>query len=172
MENLIDVIADRWSVRSFSDRKVEQEKVDLIMRAGNLAPTAMDRQPQRILAITGKEALERLMGCKGQRFGETLAFVVCYDAQECCNLEDGRSSGIMDASIVGTHMMLEAASLGVGSVWALRFDPQAVRREFGLPESVVPAFVLSMGYPAGDAQPNPRHFQRKEIGQTVTVMDN
>lgn len=59
----------------------------------------------------------------------------------------------MDASIVGTHMMLEAENLGLGSVWVLLFDPQKVRREFELSENIRPHFILAVGYPSSTATP-------------------
>ena len=59
----------------------------------------------------------------------------------------------MDASVVGTHMMLEAEDLGLGSVWVLLFDPGKVRDAFGIPDHIHPHFILAVGYPAADAAP-------------------
>ena len=65
----------------------------------------------------------------------------------------------MDAAIVTTHMMLAAASLGVGTTWVMHFDPVAMRKEFALPVQYEAVALLVMGYPAADAQPAPAHEQ-------------
>ena len=73
----------------------------------------------------------------------------------------------MDVGIVTTHMMLMAASLGVGTTWVMHFDPAAVRTEFALPENFVPTAILVMGYPAADAAPAPAHSEKKSMEELV-----
>ena len=73
----------------------------------------------------------------------------------------------MDVGIVTTHMMLMAASLGVGTTWVMHFDPAAVRTEFSLPENFVPTAILVMGYPAADAAPAPAHSEKKAMDELV-----
>src|SRR5690606_8491368 len=126
-------------VRKFSNKKVEQEKVDLILQAGNVAPTACNRQPQKIYALQSEESLSTLQKCKFSHFNETLAFIVCYDSSECWERDiDGKNSGDIDASIVATHMMLEAWEVGIGSTWIMHFIPEAIIEEFKLPENIIP----------------------------------
>lgn len=169
--DFITLANSRFSVRSFSDKKVEQEKIDLILRAGQVAPTACNYQPQKIYVIQSAEALKTLQKCKRAHFGETLAFLVCYDSSLCWTREyDGKSSGEVDASIVATHMMLEAWELGIGSTWMMHFIPEAVIREFNLPDSVVPVCILVMGYPAQEAAPIALHSMKKELKDMVTVL--
>lgn len=74
---------------------------------------------------------------------------------------DGKSSGDIDASIVDTHMMLEAWELGIGSTWIMHFITEAVISEFNLPDNVVPVCILVMGYPAHDAVPSAQHGIKK-----------
>ena len=113
--DFITLAASRFSVRSFSDRKIEQEKITSILRAGQATPTACNRQPQKIYVLQSAQALETLQKCKYSHFGETLAFLVCYDSSLCWTRDfDGKASGEIDASIVATHMMLEAWQLGIG----------------------------------------------------------
>ena len=169
--DFITLANSRFSVRSFSDKKVEQEKIDLILRAGQVAPTACNKQPQKIYVIQSIEALETLQKCKHAHFGESLAFLVCYDASLCWTREyDNKASGDIDASIVATHMMLQAWELGIGSTWIMHFNPEAVMHEFDLPESVVPVCILVMGYPAQEAVPSVLHNTKKELKDIVTVL--
>ncbi len=169
--DFLTLASNRFSVRRFSDRKVEQEKTDLILRAGQVAPTACNNQPQKIYVLQSAEALETLQKCKSSNFGETLAFLVCYDSGSCWTREfDGKASGDIDASIVATHMMLEAWELGIGSTWIMHFDPEAVITEFSLQENEVPVCILVMGYPAREAVPSALHSRKKNLKDMVTYL--
>ncbi|MFA7636961.1 MAG: nitroreductase family protein [Monoglobales bacterium] len=169
--DFIKLAEKRYSVRKFSDRKVEQDKLDLILRAGHVAPTACNIQPQRIYVIQSDKALEKLQKCKKSYFGETLAILICVDRNACWKREyDGKSSGDVDAAIVTTHMMLEAYELGIGSTWVMHFDPEAVRAEFGIPGHEDPVSLLVMGYAAPDATPSVFHVQKKDLKEIVTVL--
>lgn len=167
--NFFELAGKRYSLRQFSPRKVEKEKIDRILEAGRLAPTACNNQPQRILVLESEEALAKLKKCTSFHFNAPLAFIVCYDREESWKRGyDGKEFGDIDASIVGTHLMMEAADLGVGTTWVGYFDPAAVVREFSLPENIIPVAVFPAGYPAEGAGPNKeRHFSRKPIKQTV-----
>ncbi|MDD3242859.1 MAG: nitroreductase family protein [Eubacteriales bacterium] len=170
--NFLELAAARWSVRKFEQRPVEPEALEQILRAGQLAPTACNLQPQRVLVITGEVALARLRKCTKCHFDAPAALLVCYDKDECWKREyDGKSSGDIDASIVTTHMMLAAASLGVGSTWVMYFIPEAVREEFSIPDHLEPTALLVLGYPAPDAKPAPGHAARRPLEET-TVRDS
>ena len=166
---LLQLLKARYSVRKFDARPLEKETLGKILQAGMLAPTAKNLQPQRILVLEGEEALAKVDRCTAYRFGATAVLLVCYDREACWKRErfDGKPSGETDAAIVTTHMMLEAASLGVGTTWVMHFDPAAVRREFALPAAYEPAALLVMGYPAPDAQPSPTHGQYAPAEQLI-----
>lgn len=167
--NFLQLAEERFSVRSFARKPVEQEKIDVILRAGQVAPTACNLQPQKILVIQSDEALERYRKCTVCHFNAPLAILTCYDKNLCWKREyDGKISGDIDASIVTTHMMLEAANLGIGSTWIMHFIPEAIREEFQLPENYEPVSLLAMGYPAEDAKPYPKHTDIKQLNDTVS----
>jgi len=169
--NFIQLAEERYSVRKFTDRSVEQDKVDLILKAGQIAPTACNNQPQRAYVIQSPEALKKLQKCKTSHFGETLAILVCYDTEACWKREyDGKSSGDVDAAIVTTHMMFEAQELGIGSTWVMHFIPEAVRAEFEIPDHEEPVSLLVMGYAAADAKPAVLHTQKKVLSETMTIL--
>ncbi len=159
---------ERYSVRKFSDKEVEREKLDAILEAGRCAPTAVNNQPQRVLVIESAEALEKLKKCTPCHFSAPLALLVCYDnAASWKRNFDGYDMGAVDAAIVTTHMMLEAADLGLGTTWVGYFDPAAVRREYELPDYLVPVAILPLGYPAEDAAPSPYHEKFLAPGETI-----
>jgi nitroreductase len=169
--DFIKLAEERFSVRKFSDRQVEQEKLDLILKAGQVAPTACNNQPQRIYVLQSHEALEKLQKCKKSHFGETLAILICVDTKACWKREyDGKTSGDTDAAIVTTHMMLAAWELGIGSTWVMHFIPEAVRAEFEIPDHEEPISLLVMGYVATDAKPSAFHMKKKDLKEIVTVL--
>lgn len=169
--DFLKLAENRFSVRAFSDRKIEHNVIEKILKAGQVAPTACNFQPQRIFVIESEEALEKLRKCTMSHFHAPLALLVCYDRSECWKREyDGKSSGDIDASIVCTHMMLEAASLGVGSTWVMHYIPEAVRVEFELPDSLESTALLVMGYPKEGAMPSLLHSKNKPITDTVKFL--
>ncbi len=166
--NFLDLAAERYSVRKFKDKPIEQESIDKILTAAQIAPTGCNYQPQRILVINNEEALTRLKDCTRCHFDAPCAMLVCYNKEECWTRPyDGNQSGIVDASIVTTHMMLEAWELGVGSTWVMHFNPFKMCEVFNIPENIEPVALLVMGYPADDAEPNERHTQFRPIEETV-----
>ena len=169
--DFLQLAADRYSVRSFTGEPVAADALAKILRAGALAPTACNNQPQRILVINDDASREKLYRCTKSHFHAPTALLVCYDRARCWTREyDGKTSGDIDASIVATHMMLEAASLGVGSTWVMHFIPEAVREEFALPDNFEPTALLVMGYPAPDAKPYPGHAQCRPDGEMIAYL--
>ena len=170
--SFLDLAEKRFSVRQFNGVKVEREKIDLILRAGQVAPTACNNQPQKIFVMNGEDSLTRLKKCTQCHFNGPLAILVCSDTGVCWKRPfDGKSSADVDASIVTTHMMLEAAELGIGSTWVMFFEPDKIKAEFNLPENCEPISLLVMGYAANDARPSPRHGSVKPLSETVTFLD-
>ncbi len=169
--DFLELSESRFSVREFADKKVEREVTEKILRAGQLAPTACNFQPQRIFVIESQAALAKLGKCTKSHFHAPLAMLVCFDKNECWKREyDGKLSGDIDASIVCTHMMLEAAALGVGSTWVMHYIPEAVKKEFELADDLETTALLVMGYPKEGITPNPMHFKSKPIGDTVKYL--
>ncbi len=165
------VLNKRYSCRKFADREVEQEKIDKILQAARIAPTAVNRQPQRVYVIKSKEALEAVKQCTRFSFDAPLNFLLCYDKNASWKRGcDKLDSGFIDASIAGTYMMLAAQDLGLGSTWVGSFDPIKTAEAFELPENIIPAAFFPMGYPAEDAVPADMHFKRSNTEDFVTVL--
>ena len=168
----IDLARERYSVRKFSDRPVEQEKLDCILEAALVAPSAKNDQAWRIYVARSEEALAKLNGLSRCIFGAPVVLVIGYDTTEEWHnpLEEGIHSGDQDASIVATHAMLEAWELGVGSIWVNLFPNTQTARELGLPETFVPVCLMPMGYAAEDAAPSPRHEAHRPIDELVSYL--
>ena len=164
MATFMELAADRYSVRSYSQRAVEPEKMAQVLEAGRLAPTASNKQPQRIMVITEADGLAKVDQCTPCRFKAPAVILICYDKDACWKRDfDGAASGETDASIVTTHMMLAAHELGLGTCWVMYFDPAKTSELFALPENIIPAAMLPIGYPAENADPAKQHFKRWNI---------
>ncbi|GKU23901.1 nitroreductase [Clostridium folliculivorans] len=166
--NFIELAKERYSVRNFDSRKVEKEKLDLILEAGRIAPTAANLQPQRILVVESDEAVAKLKDCTIYSFNAPMALIVCADKNEAWKRKyDEKVHTDIDGSIVATHMMLQSAELGLGTTWVGHFDPTAVIKAFNIPENFVPICIFPLGYPSNDSKPNSNHEKRREISETV-----
>ena len=140
--DFLSLAKKRYACRKYAPAKVEQEKLDIILEAGRVAPTGANRQPQRLIVVRSQEGMERLARCTRD--------IVCADTGEAWTRKyDGKTIGDIDASIVTDHMMLAAASLGLDTLWICMFKPEAVREEFRLPEHVEPVNILLIGYGIG-----------------------
>lgn len=164
----LQLAKERYSMRKFSDRKIEKEKLDLILEAGRISPTAVNFQPQRILVIDTEENLAKLKSCTPYHFHAPLALLVCYDSTVSWKRSyDNKDMGEVDSSIVATQMMLEAVELGLGSTWVGHFDPVCIRTSFDIPEHFIPVALLPIGYPGENCAPHPLHEKRFDIDHTV-----
>lgn len=149
--DFITLAKQRCSIRSYKDRKVEQEKLDLILEAAHAAPTAANLQPVRILVVQSEEGLSRI-GKAANTYGAPLAIIVCADHNKAwVRPFDRKQTGDIDASILTDHMMLQATALGLGSVWICYFKPDVLKAEFQLPDHLEPINILAIGY--GDEAP-------------------
>ncbi len=176
--DFMEISKKRVTVRKFAQTPVEKEKVQKILEAGRWSPTAVNAQPRRILVLDTPESLAKVSefctfgynqkyvdlskecddtahGKINLYYGAPLVLFVAYDKDVCWkHPQSGKSSGATDATIVATHMMLEAASLDLGSVWISYFDEDKARKLLYLPENWQPVCMLYIGYPAKDFIPN------------------
>ena len=163
-----DLAARRYSARKFTSRKVENEKLEKILEAGRIAPTAANKQPQRILIIQSDEGLAK--AAKGARYYDApLLLLVCADKNEAwVRNYDQRDTCDIDASIITDHMMLEATDLGLDTLWMTWFDPQIIRSEFSIPENLKVVNLLAIGYNGTPPLSPERHSEtRKSLSETV-----
>jgi len=164
----LELMKERYSVRSFKTQPIDEEKLAHVLEAGRIAPTACNNQPQRIMVITGPSELANVDKCTPCRFNAPAVLLVCYDKTECWKRSfDGAISGQVDASIVTTHMMLAAQEEGLGSCWVMYFDPAKTVKLFDLPENIVPVAMMPIGYPAEDAAPADLHYQRTTLEEIL-----
>ena len=159
---------ERYSVRKFQDKKLEKEVIDKIIQCGHVAPTGCNFQPHRILVLNSNESIEKLKKCTKCHFDAPNAMIICYNKDESWTRRyDGAISAPVDASIVTTHMMLMAHSLGVGTCWVMSFNPTALISEFEIPSNLTPLAIMVMGYPHSEATPLDMHYKTRPLGEVV-----
>ena len=167
--NFLDIAKTRFSVRKYTDKKVEAEKLDQILNAAHVAPTAANLQPVRLLVIQQEEGLKKISKAANLH-GAPLAILVCADHSKAWKRPfDGKKTTDIDASILTDHMMLQATELGLGTVWVCYFKPDVIKKEFELPEKLEPVNILVIGYPNEEsADINRFETQRIKMEQLVT----
>lgn len=166
-----DVVKNRYSCKKYSDKAVPQEKLTAILEAGRLAPTAKNLQEQHIYVLQTEDMLQRIDKLTPCRYGAPVVLVVAFDKDNVFTYPGGqRDSGVEDAAIVATHLVLAAANEGVDSCWLNFFDPAQAAQELGLPENEEVLMLLDLGYAAEGAGPLPNHNSRKPLSETVTYL--
>ncbi len=163
-----EVVRERYSCKKFGPGQVGPEKLGAILEAGRLAPTAKNLQEQRIYVIQSEEGLAKIDSLTPCRYGAPTVLTVAFDKNSVFTYPGGkRDSGVEDATIVATHMILAAAAEGVDSCWINFLDPEKTAEALGLPENEEVLMVMDLGYAAPGAGPLPNHSSRKPLSETV-----
>ena len=166
-----EVIRARYSCKKYGDRKVAPEKIQAILEAGRMAPTAKNLQEQHVYVIQSAEGLAKIDEVTPCRYGAQTVLVVAFDKTNVFTYPGGkRDSRIEDASIVATHMILAAADEGVDSCWLNNFDPDKLASSLGLPENEEILMAMDLGYAAEGTGPLPNHSSRKPLTETVSYL--
>lgn len=166
--DFLTIAKSRYSVRNYNKKKVEKEKLDKILEAAHVAPTAANLQPVRLLVVQEEKGLAKI-GKAANIYNAPLAIIVCSDHSIAWKRPfDGKQTVDIDASILTDHMMLEASQLGLGSVWVCYFKPDIIKNEFNLPDTLEPINILAIGY--SDEQPaNPERHATQRISLSELV---
>ena len=166
-----EVVKSRYSCKKYSARQVEPEKLQALLEAGRLAPTAKNLQEQHVYVLQSADALAKIDAVTPCRYGAPTVLVVAFDSSNVFTYPGGkRDSGAEDSAIVATHMILAAADEGIDSCWVNFFDPEKLAEILGLPENEEVLMVMDLGYAAEGAGPLPNHTSRKALEETVSYM--
>lgn len=166
------VIQNRYSCRAFSARAVEQEKVDRILEAGRIAPTAVNKQPIHVWAVSNPDTLEAIKGVTRSNYGAPLLLVVgCRPADAWVRRYDGKNGAEVDASIVATYLMLAAENEGLATLWVGSFDPASLKDILPGKDGYELVAMINVGYPSEGSGPSAMHGSRVEMGAFVTRVE-
>ena len=168
-----DVVRDRYSCRQFdSSKPVEDEKLDKILEAGRLAPTAKNVQPVKIWVLKSEDALTKIRSVMPFKWAETPVVLAVGGTTEGAFVRpsDGRNFQDVDSSIIATHIMLAVEAVGLGTTWVGFFDEPKTKELFPEMKDYDLVALFPIGYPANDAQPSDRHTLRKAKAEMVKYL--
>lgn len=166
------VIQNRYSCRDFAPRAVEQEKVDRILEAGRIAPTAVNKQPVHVWAVSNPDTLEAIKGVTRSNYGAPLVLVVgCRPADAWVRRYDGKNGAEVDASIVATYLMLAAENEGLATLWVGSFDPSLLTGILSGTDGYDLVAMINVGYPSDESAPSAMHVSRKPMEEFVIKID-
>ena len=153
-----EAIQQRYSVRAYRDKPVEQDKLDRVMEAARLAPSAGNRQEWRFVLVTDPDTREQLIeAARGQEFvGEAPVVIVACAVGEPHEMTCGQLSYPIDVAIALEHIALQATEEGLGTCWIGAFYEDQVKDLLGIPEDVRVVELMPLGYPSTTAGPKSR----------------
>ena len=165
------LVKERYSCKKYDGRQIDPAQLEAILEAGRAAPTAKNLQEQHVYVVQSKEVLAKIDRHTPCRYGAPTVLVVAFDKGNVFTYPGGkRDSGVEDAAIVATHMILAAANEGVDSCWLNFFDPEQLAAELGLLENEEILMLMDLGYAAEGVKPLPNHHARKELSATVSYL--
>lgn len=162
------ILESRYSCHSFTDYPVSEDKLQMILEAGRMAPSAKNCQPVRIWVVKSEEALARLRKVHPCYGAPVVLIVGCRNEEAWVRESDGVNAAKTDAAIVLTHLMLTATDAGLANIWIWDFDPSQIRQT--LPETKDHGIyaLLAIGHPAAEeGKPTQLHGDRKSLEELV-----
>lgn len=169
--DFLEIARSRYSCKKFDSRQIEKEQLNTILEAGRLAPTAKNLQEQRVYVVQSAEGLAKIDTLTPCRYGAPTVIIMAFDKNNVFTYPGQKyDSGIEDATIVATHMLLAAKSAGVESCWVNFFDPDKAAEAFQLPENEEILMFLCLGFAAEGSGPLANHSSRKPLEETITYL--
>ena len=167
--SFLDLAKERYSVRKYKNIPVEEEKLNQVLEAGRIAPSAANYQPLIFVVITD-EIMRKDIATTYQRpwiLQAPVIIVICGDHSRSWRRPDGKDHLDIDAGIAVDHMTLSAAELGLGTCWVCNFDSMLCHTILGLPSNIETIALLPLGYPADEVDVNRHDTRRKSIDEMV-----
>ncbi|MHC4072334.1 MAG: nitroreductase family protein [Planctomycetota bacterium] len=160
---VLEAIRKRYSCRAYQERSIEQEKLDSILEAARLAPSARNMQDWRFVVVTDSQTKRRVAEVTNRPDVFAKAGVIIA---ACSNsdyvMRCGQAIGPIDVSIALEHICLQATELGLGTCWIGAFDTEKVRTILGIPADIAVIELMTVGYPA-DNRPEPKREPMEKI---------
>ena len=160
---VLDVILKRYSCRAYQDKSIEQDKLDCILEAARLAPSARNMQDWRFVVVTDRQVKSRVAATTNRpEVFEKAGAIIAACSNSDYVMQCGQTIGPIDVAIALEHICLQAADLGLGTCWIGSFDAGKVRQILAIPEDVAIIELMTVGYPA-DSKPEPKREPIEKI---------
>ena len=161
----LELAKKRYSCRAYKSDPVEDDKLQQVLEAARLAPTACNLQPFQLIVIhtKGREADLRRIYSSSWFTQAPIIICACGIQSQSWKRRDGKNYCEVDVTIAMDHLILAATNLGLGTCWIGAFNPDSAREILGLPDGVEPIAFTPLGYPADC----PGHKSRKSLNEIV-----
>ena len=159
------LIKQRYSVRAYKPDPVEEEKLQQVLEAARLAPSAANRQPFQLIVIKTAGREKELRRIYHRSWFHQAPLVICAVGLpgEAWSRRDGKNYVGVDTTIAMDYITLAATDLGLGTCWVAAFDPEAAREVLNLPDTAEPVAFTPLGYPADQLKPKERKLLSKLV---------
>jgi nitroreductase len=168
--SFIDFARKRHSVRNYTAQPVEKEKMDYLLEAARIAPSAVNFQPWKMIVVTDKALLSQLQECYPREwFGTAPAcIVVCGDHKRSWKRSsDEKDYCDVDVAIAITHLTLAAADQHLGTCWICNFDVRKCVATLSIPKHMEPIALILVGYPTNPNDLQEEDKERKPLSDLV-----
>jgi nitroreductase len=167
--DFINLAKQRFSARKYQEKPVESEKLEKVLSAGRVAPSAHNKQPWHYIVVQQKETKEKI--CETYQYKWLLKapaiIVICGDHEASWKRDDGKDHCDIDIALTLDHMMLQAAEIGLGTCCVCMFDAQKCHEIFDLPENIEVVALLPIGYSEKEPDINRHDSMRRNINEIV-----
>jgi len=166
--DVCDAIATRKSVRAYLDKPVEEEKLNAVLEAARLAPSASNRQEWRFVIVREKEVRSQIAMAAGQQMFIAQAPVIIVACAETDGhiMTCGEPCYPIDVAIALDHLTLRAVELGLGTCWIGKFNADEVKKILGIPDEIKVVQLMPLGYPV---EPDAIQKKRRAFAEIVKL---
>lgn len=169
--DFLELAKKRYSCRDMAKRSVEEEKIEKIIKAGILAPTAVNRQPVKIFRFESEEAIKVLHEATKFTFNAEHFLMVASDKKSAWTRPfDQKNFADIDAAIVATQMMLEIEDLGLSTTWVGYFDAPLLKKHFPKLKDYELIAIFPIGYKGEKGEASERHEHRKSEEEMLELL--
>ncbi|MHC4871945.1 MAG: nitroreductase family protein [Planctomycetota bacterium] len=162
---LLDLMKKRCSVRKYSDKSIEKEKLLAVLEAGRIAPSACNNQPWSFIVLENEDLKNKVSANWGEKAPVIIA--ICGNHNTSWKRGDGKDSCDIDIAIAIDHMTLAATEIGLGTCWVCSFDAKSAKKTLDLPDNIEVIALLPIGYPEEQSSPDRHSEMRKSLDEIV-----
>jgi len=165
--DFFEVIRNRRSIRKYQDKSVEKEKLQKILEAARLAPSAMNRQPYKLIVVSKKDILSKMNSACNQDWKAPIMIAMVSIPKEAWVRDDGEEYWKADAAIAMHQVSLAAFAEGLGTCWIAAFKEKEVKELLGVDSGSRIPFLSPLGYPAENKGPITNRKMLESLVHTV-----
>lgn len=161
----LELVQKRYSLRKFKDKEIEKDKLEDVIEAGRLSPTAVNLQPLHYMVVSEEKLRQEIMDTYSREWikGAPTIIVVCLDHSKSWKRRDGKDHGDIDGGIAIANMTLAATELGLGTCIVCNYDSKRLHEVLDLPEDYEVIALLPIGYPSDNNIPKKKRNSLEDI---------